>query len=252
MSTEERQEEALVVDEHPPEHRTAEVEAQTDPGQERTETPRRPRLPYPRLKNLQEFATLLIAVAALSLSVVTWVGSNTVPTLEATMSEQLYIQAEPLSANRYIVLYLQPSLFVTRKSDRTAVVYSFSLDVERPDRSVAGPRMNWVQIGQWVGEVGSKARSYQYVSSPQPVTVTQDKPAAPVLMFADRNEPVAAGRWSAELILHRAGGDAVLPFCIDVSDADLVLMLQDGHGPLLYQRPYADADDGGACYESND
>ena len=181
--------------------------------------------PRPRFRVVQDWTTTLVAVAALVISLLTWVQANSRPNVTAAMPNQFRIA----QGQQGTWIYVQPTFLVDRKSDRTVTIDTMSLRLHRVDGRVPDPSLYWDESGQFTYDSATGGLNYQYLADPSPLIVTHDKSQAPLALFAADRYALSAGQWNGELIAQYADSPIVARFCIIIKPADLAFFESQGN-----------------------
>lgn len=195
------------------------------------------------------WTTTIVAVIALALSAISLAQNMIPPGINITMPNQIRV-AQGSGPDGKLKVYIQPSMVIARKSDRTVVVTSFTLSFHRVDGLQPEPYIYWNEFGQltWVPE--NELFDYQRIGDPAPIVVTQDKPQNPLLTFLADHYLMAPGVWRGELTGVEPNGDRIVQsFCVDMTpQAAEWLRLKNGAQFRSFRNDLA-RQDANTCYE---
>jgi hypothetical protein len=161
----------------------------------------------------------LTAVAALTLSVVTYVQVNRGANVYLTMPRVLRISAPSDDGAQSI--YVQPTFTADKTTDRPAVLLDMTLLVEPQDADGDMPLFPWhetVELTQSEGEDSTVRRTR--VSDPVPILIYGSEPVAPMVWFLSASAPPAltVGELRATLLVEwQDRPSMVRDFCVDIS-----------------------------------
>lgn len=218
-----------------------------DPSPSRP-TPRRPR---DRGGRLHAWTTTAVAVIALALSVISLAQNMVPPGIDMVMPNQIRLVQGPGTTDS-LVVYVQPSMSIARKSDRTAVLTSFALTLHKADATQPDPVIYWNEFGQFTSIPDTGMFNYQRIGDPQPLVVTQDKPQSPLLTLRADQYLMTPGLWNGELVAIEPNGDRLVqPFCLNLTPrAAEWLRRKDGDQWRAFRNDLAPAGNRtDSCYE---
>jgi hypothetical protein len=191
---------------------------------DRTAAPGAPdarRSPEPRparslAERLNTWIPMSTAVAALTLSVITWAQSRSEPDVTMNLPSIMRI-----GGNQFDV-YIQPSFSVPREYDSAARISSvrlrFTLDGAPQGEQ---PEFFWLDSGVF-GELPD-GFGWTYEADPAPFVVGHQEPQRPTIRFNSEKQLIAPGRWTGTITADRGTGQDPLAedFCVVVEEADM-------------------------------
>jgi hypothetical protein len=176
----------------------------------------------------------LTAVAALTLSIVTYAQLNSETNVHLTMPRVLRISAPSEDGTQSI--YVQPAFTATKSTDRPAVLLDMTLLVEPQDENDDMPLFAWhetVELAQSDGEDATVRRTR--VSDPVPMLIFGSEPVAPMAWFLSAAPPptLAAGRLHATLLVEWQGRPSMVrDFCVEISQEAVKAFADDERAPI--------------------
>ena len=196
-----------------------------------------------RFEILTNWITALAAVAALVLSVVTYMQVNQLPALDLVVPKVMRVS----QGQGQIEVYVQPTFTLTNKSEAPAVITDVRVRLKPPaGAGGTAPNLVWWEISEF--DPSDKdplvPAVNRFKSDPTPITVTRDRPESLMLRFSSLRQgggSLTTGVWRGEFVISQDDApDVTADFCIDLSN---MAALSDG---LLHV--YMNADSTGSAH----
>ncbi len=178
-----------------------------------------------------DMAMWIVAVVALTLSILNWVEANRPAEVRLVLADQVRLTVGPEAQ-----VYLQPVIVSTGANARAEVIDAASASMLAPDGATVD--LTWTQTGAFeVGPFPDYRVDWRITSlRPEPIVVTPTDPQTPVLRWRTAAAFTwAPGAYRIELRAHRlVSADPLIGVLLfDLTDADIAELASEGPGRFV-------------------
>jgi hypothetical protein len=179
------------------------------------------------------WVSTLTAVAALLLSVVTYVQVNGETNVHMVMPRVIRISAA--SPGGLQSIYIQPSFTATKRTDHPAILVNMSLLVEPQASGEDMPLFVWHEVVELAQSEADATVLRTRVSDPVPLLVFGSESVSPTIWFlpTGANPPIRAGTLRATLLVEWQGRPSIVrDLCVDVSQEAVGALADSTQAPI--------------------